>query len=200
MIFADCPLESIVSCYYTQNGCVCEAKTPITSNAAIIGHWVYKYNSRVDSVLLGWKEGEKISNNCSYRGKIPHAGWIADTTHRYVLHESINDYTGGAIWLNGGGACAEIVQPNKIIPITHFPLPYIASTDVLPGDTIAWVTRDNRINYAIVSDISEGENAAGDPTVLLEGHIYCGKGLRSFPQGYPLNVGSELLLIKRGGK
>ena len=83
-------------------------------------------------------------------------------------------------------------------------MPYIVATDIRAGDTIAYLGTTHNIfsalDYAIVSDVGEGEDEVGEPIVVLEANVYCEKGTRSFPQGVPMKKHMMVLLIKRDSK
>jgi hypothetical protein len=209
MMLCDVPLGSIITVYVSEDGYVSGSPKNNTVRTTVVAR--YRDGERVTALLLGWNTNYDLPvKHFGYNGRIPTDRWDIDQherpRYRYDIIDNIHDYK-YALWLNDAqtGICVGIVSDAsvqcKIVPSTHFPMPYIAAKDIRAGDTIAWMSTQHNsfatLDYAIVSDVSEGEDEHGESIVVLEATVYCEKGLRSYPQGCPMKKDAVVVLIAR---
>jgi len=211
------PLGATVN-LYVRDGCIQQYRTNDTVSATVVAINVVE-NALPTRYLLGWDNRPSYANKylqgldytdfSDARGllrvfNLDRMDQFIPGHHHYAaykLHPNIGTFVYGKFVYYG--------MEVHSIHDTHFgsgpivspaagPLKFIAATDIRQGDTVAWFTETkNLLTYAIVYDVDEGEDMVENAIIVLNAKVFCKDGILSYPNGYPLQMESKVLLVNR---
>jgi hypothetical protein len=219
MRLIDAPFGSIIECY-TNDGEIYIGRDGMggkTVDATIIME--HHHNGVVDEHIIGWKDdvigrafGDYHYENHA-NGVMMHFGsrdnnlpqqyansWeIVNDCHEYRHCKGIRS-SGAHIKRVLDATYIGKLYEGSVISKSPGCFQYITADNIKSGDTIVYINHHYKMLYIHVADVSEGEDAADNPSLVLEGHVYSEAGLLSYAKGYSIKSDEKVLLISREEK